>query len=85
MQEARLRVSLLGGFSVCIGDREIPERAFARRKARSLLKLLILQPGHKLQRDRAMDLLWPELDAPTAAAQLYKAIHYVRRLVRQGL
>jgi len=70
---------LLGGFAVWIEEREIPEAAFGRRKARSLLKLLALQPGYKLHRDQALDLLWPGLDASAAAAQLYKTIHHVRQ------
>ena len=84
MSKPRLRIRLLGGFGVWIEEREIPEVAFARRKARSLLKLLALQPGYKLHRDQILDLLWPGLDASAAAAQLYKAIHHVRHAIGQA-
>lgn len=79
MSKPGLRMRLLGGFAVWIGEREIPEAAFGRRKARSLLKLLALKPGRQLHRDQAMELLWPGLDASGAAAQLYKTIHHVRQ------
>ncbi|HVO38854.1 MAG TPA: AAA family ATPase [Spirochaetia bacterium] len=79
MSKPRLRMRLLGGFAVWIGEREIPEAAFGRRKARSLLKLLALQPGYKLHRDQVMELLWPGLGGSAAAAQLYKTIHHVRQ------
>ncbi len=78
-REAGIRLSLLGEFSVRLGSHEVPETAFARRKARSLLKLLALRSGHRLHREQAMDLLWPELPPRAAAAQLYKAVHQVRR------
>jgi DNA-binding SARP family transcriptional activator len=74
-----LCLTMLGDFSVWLGPRPVAESAFARRKARSLLKLLALQPGHSLHRDQAMDLLWPDLSPRAAAAQLYKAIHHVRQ------
>jgi DNA-binding SARP family transcriptional activator len=74
-----IRLSLLGGFSVWLDSQEVPEAAFARRKARSLLKLLALRPGHQLHRYQAMDLLWPGLSPRAAAAQLYKAVHHIRQ------
>ncbi len=72
-------LALLGGFSVWLGEHEVPEGAFEKRKARHLLKVLALQPGHRLHREQALDLLWPELDPRSAAAQLYKAIYYIRQ------
>jgi DNA-binding SARP family transcriptional activator len=64
---------------VRLDSRQVPEAAFARRKARSLLKLLALRPGYQLHRYQAMDLLWPQLSPRGAAAQLYKAVHQVRQ------
>jgi DNA-binding SARP family transcriptional activator len=74
-----IHLSLLGEFSVRLDSREVPEAAFARRKAYSLLKLLALQPGYRLHRYQAMDLLWPDLPPERAAAQLYKAVHHIRQ------
>lgn len=70
-------LALLGGFSVWLGDQEVPENSFERRKTRHLLKLLALQPEHRLHRDQIMDLLWPDLDPRSAAAQLYKAMYRI--------
>lgn len=47
-----LRIQLLGGFRVTVGDRLVPDEAWSLRKAASLLKLLALAPGHRLHRDR---------------------------------
>ncbi|MGH7598410.1 MAG: ATP-binding protein [bacterium] len=71
--------SLLGRFCLYLGEREIPEAAFKSRKALSLLKLLAIKPKHQLHRDQAIDALWPELDPTSAAAQMYKSIHYIRK------
>ncbi len=76
---ADLRIELLGGFRVAVGTRGVPEEAWRRRKPAALVKLLALAPEHRLQRERAMDLLWPELDPSAAAANLRKAVHHARR------
>ncbi|MCC7355794.1 MAG: AAA family ATPase, partial [Anaerolineae bacterium] len=78
-QSVGICLTLLGGFSIWLGAQEISEADFSRRKARSLLKLIALQPAYRLSRDQAMDLLWPDLAPRGAAAQLYKALHYIRQ------
>ncbi len=60
-----VRVRLLGGFRVSVGSRVIREDSWRLRKAASLIKLLALAPGHRLHRERAMDLLWPDLGSAT--------------------
>jgi DNA-binding SARP family transcriptional activator len=75
---ADLRIELLGGFRVAVGARVVPDERWTRRKPASVVKLLALAPGHRLQREQVEDLLWPELDPPAAAANLRKAVHYAR-------
>jgi DNA-binding SARP family transcriptional activator len=75
---ADLRIELLGRFRVSVGRRTIPDDRWRRRKPAALLKLLALAPGHRLQREQLMDLLWPELDPPAAAANLRKALYHAR-------
>jgi DNA-binding SARP family transcriptional activator len=76
-----LRVELLGGFRVTVGQDVVPAAAWRRSRAAALVKLLALSPRHRLQREEVMDLLWPELGAAAAAANLRKALHYARRAV----
>ena len=78
---ADLRIGLLGGFRVAVDGRAIPEEAWRRRKPAAVLKLLALAPGHRLQREQLMDVLWPQLDPPAAAANLRKAVHHARRVL----
>jgi predicted ATPase/DNA-binding SARP family transcriptional activator/DNA-binding CsgD family transcriptional regulator len=54
------------------------------RKAVSLVKLLALAPGHHLHRERAMDLLWPDLDSRAAANNLHYALHVARGALDPG-
>ena len=74
-----VRIGLLGGFRVSVGNRTIEEGAWRLRKAASLVKLLALARGHRLHRERVMDLLWPELGAKAASNNLRQVLHIVRR------
>ena len=72
-------VHLLGGFTVWLGPNQIEEEAFSRKKAKQLLKLLALQSNFRLHREQVIECLWPDLSISSAKAQLYKAVHQVRR------
>lgn len=72
-------IRLLGGFAVAVGDRPVAAGAWRLRKARSLLKLLCLSPGHRMHRERLYDLLWPDLDRTAASNNLHQVLHAVRR------
>lgn len=76
-----LRVHLLGGFRVEVATRAVADDAWRLRKARNLVKLLALAPGHRLHREQVMDALWPDLDPRAAGNQLRKALHVARRAI----
>jgi DNA-binding SARP family transcriptional activator len=80
-----VRVRLLGGFRVSVGDRSIGEDEWRLRKAAGLVKLLALEPGHRMHREHLMDLLWPELGAKAAANGLHHALHAARRVFEPDL
>ena len=74
-----MRVWLLGGFRVSVGNHIVQEGAWRLRKAAALVKLLALAPGRHLHRERAMDLLWPDHGRRAAANNLSQALHAARR------
>lgn len=74
-----LRVRLLGGFEVAVGDRVIPDFTWRTQKARNLFKILCLAPDHQLHREQIIDFLWPELAPEAAAGNLRSTLHAVRR------
>ena len=73
-----VRIGLLGGFWVAVGERKVDESAWRLRKAASLIKLLALSPSHHLHRERAMDLLWPESGKKAASNNLRQTLHVAR-------
>ena len=56
-----VRVEMLGGFRVTVGSRVVVGDVWRLRKAAALVKLLALEPNHRLHREQAVDLLWPHL------------------------
>jgi DNA-binding SARP family transcriptional activator len=70
---------MLGGFSVSVGASTIEEGEWHLRKAAGLVKLLALEPGHRMHREQLMDVLWPDLDEKAQANNLRYALHYARR------
>lgn len=72
-------ILLLGGFVVRVDGQAVPERVWRRTRAAQLVKVLALADGHRLLREQAMDLLWPDLEPAAASANLRKALHYARQ------
>src|ERR671913_2193408 len=79
-----LRFWLLGGFRVSVGSQSIGGQEWHLRKARSLLKLLALAPGHRLHREQAMELLWPDLHPKAALNNLHYALRVARRTLESS-
>jgi DNA-binding SARP family transcriptional activator len=80
-----LRVRLLGGFGVERSDVGQAVSDWPRRSAKTLVKLLAVQPGHALHREQVIDVLWPKVDAESALNSLGKALHVARRALQPGL
>ncbi|SNY65884.1 ATP-binding protein [Paractinoplanes atraurantiacus] len=67
-----LRIRLFGGFHAEAGGEPVVQ--WHRSAALSLVKLLAVTPGHRLHRERAVDVLWPSVPS-----RLNKALHFARR------
>src|SRR4051812_36066534 len=75
-----LDVRLLGGFAVQVDGAEVPDDAWRLRKARALVKLLALAPGHRMHREQVYELLWPgKEDARSLNNNLHQAVYAARR------
>ena len=75
-----IHISLLGGFSAEVAGQPVEDR-WRLRKAKTLVKLLALAPGHWMHRDVVADRLWPEATPQAAANNLYQVVHSIRRLM----
>ena len=82
MGDVRLR--LLGGFEAAVDGEVVLADAWRLKKARELVKLLALAPGHRLHREQAMDVLWRDRGAAAAANNLHQAVHVARRALDPG-
>ena len=72
-------VSCSGGSRSSRGRCPGATRAWSRRHAASLVKLLALSPGRRLHREQVIEALWPGLPVETPGPRLHKAAHYARR------
>ncbi len=79
-----MRVWLLGGFRISVGDRIIRENTWRLRKAASLVKLLALAPGHRLHREQGVEALWPRLGRRAASNNLCQTLHVARRTLEHS-
>ena len=75
----RVQIDLLGQFRVTLDGREISANEWRREKSAALIKLLALSPGHRIHREKAIDLFWPDSLLDTASTNLRKALHFARR------
>ena len=76
-----LRVRLLDGFGVSVGSRSIAQDAWRLRKSAALVKLLALAPGHRMHREQAMDLLWPDSGRRPASNNLRSVLYAARKVL----
>lgn len=78
---AALRIHLLGAFAVERDGERLPEEAWSRRRARDLLQLLAMAPGHRLPGDTIVETLWPDKDASSGANNLHRALYDLRKVI----
>jgi predicted ATPase/DNA-binding SARP family transcriptional activator/DNA-binding CsgD family transcriptional regulator/Tfp pilus assembly protein PilF len=76
-----VRIWLLGDFRVSIGSRTITREAWRLRKAAALVKLLALAPDHRMHREEAMGLLWPDSGRRAASGSLRSTLHAARKVL----
>ncbi len=76
---ATCQVRVLGRFTVVVDGKPVPGDVWRNRRAADVVKLLAVAPDHRLHREQVMDVLWPDLPADAAGANLRKAVHYARR------
>jgi DNA-binding SARP family transcriptional activator/TolB-like protein/Flp pilus assembly protein TadD len=84
-QKTRLEIFMLGAFRLAIDGTPVEDRLWTRRKSKTLVKLLALQPNHQLHREQLIEYLWPEQEPDSAINNLHKTIHAARRTLEPEL
>src|SRR5580692_7169023 len=77
-------IRLLGGFEATVGGRLVAADAWRLRKARTLVKLLVLADGHRMHRESLVALLWPDRDTASGINNLHQALYVARRVLASG-
>jgi len=84
-----LSIRLFGPFRVMVDGVPIDETRWGRRKAKTLIKLLALQPQRQfswqMHREQLIELLWPGQDSEQGLNNFHKALHAARRALEPGL
>jgi DNA-binding SARP family transcriptional activator/Tfp pilus assembly protein PilF len=76
-----LDVRLLGRFEVLRRGAPIPPEAWGRRKTRTLLKALLLEPGKVLLRDQLVEYVFDREDPGKALRNLHSRVSELRRVL----
>jgi DNA-binding SARP family transcriptional activator len=79
-----LEIRCLGPFELYRDGSLILSEAFPRRRASTLLKMLLVHEGRPVPRDLLAELLWPETDPGVAANRIYGLVHILRRVLEPG-
>lgn len=80
-----LCLHLLGGFRATRDSGPPLAERWPRLTGQTLVKLLAVTPGHRLHRDRAMELCWPDAGPQAALNSLRVALHAARRSLEPEL
>ena len=79
-----VEIRSLGRFIVLRGSVPVPLREWQSRKARDLLKLLVVRFGRPAPRDWLLEALWPEQDPSRTRPRLSVALSTVRAVLDPG-
>ncbi len=80
-----LRIHTLGRFEVWQGPRRIDNRAWSRRKAGALFRMLLISPRRTRTQEQIVDALWPDRPMRTAQPLLHQATSALRRALEPDL
>lgn len=70
---------MFGGFRLLVDGQEVPDPAWRRKKARQLFKYLLSRPNHRLLKEEALELFWPESDPTAGSTNFRSTLHALRQ------
>ena len=76
----------MGRFDVVVDGTSVPTSAWGSKRARTLLKRLVVARGWPVTRDELIEVLWPDGgDIDRLGARLSVQLSAVRRILRGGV
>ena len=83
---SRTDIVTMGRFDVVVDGTSVPTSAWGSKRARTLLKRLVVARGQPVTRDELIELLWPDGgDVDRLGARLSVQLCAVRRILRGGV
>jgi predicted ATPase/DNA-binding SARP family transcriptional activator len=76
-----LRCCLLGVFQLERGNQILAADQIKLKKGRNIIKLLALEPHHRMHREKLVGLLWPDSSPKAAAHSLSQTIYTLRPIL----
>lgn len=77
----QLHIRCFGHFEIEIDEKILPSSAFYRRDALTLLKILVLRAGKKVNREKIIAWLWPDVDDRVGINRLHGVVHALRTAI----
>jgi DNA-binding SARP family transcriptional activator/TolB-like protein len=85
----RIVIHLLGPFRITLEGVPVEEGQWERKKSKTLIKILALQPlrqsARQMHREELIELLWPGVSPEQGLNNLHKALHAARRVLEPAL
>ena len=78
-----LHIQLLGPFVVTLDGNPLDETIWRSRQTRTILKILLVNPGAVVTTEQLLDYLWPNETESSARRRLHVRISNLRRLLPQ--
>lgn len=76
-----IKITMLGGFTVRIGEEEIRGSEWKTRKIQGILKYLLLKRNQFVSKETLADVFWPDAGGKAAMASVNVALYELRRVL----
>lgn len=80
-QQPPLRIQTLGGLVVWHGSERVAEKCWSRKKATTLLGIILSQPDLRMHREELLELLWPDIDMDVAQTRFWSTLRQLRQIL----
>ncbi len=83
--DAFLQIRCLGPFEIVRNGKLLTSRAFKRRKALTLLKIMALRADRPIAKETLIEWLWPEIDPESGGNRLHVVVHALREVLEPAV
>lgn len=78
----KIRINLLGDFSLCIGPRVVDGSRLEQRSSKVMLEFLVLHKRYSAGQAKLFEQLWPSFTYEAAHDRMYQAKSHIRKVLR---